>query len=449
MLLPVNETTVAGRDTEDDPINRSNNNGTVNSVIPEHLCQGTVRIRGRVRLAEGDETWSPTAERTLRFVEKGVLNLYAVGVRLTSGPVGNTSPPLGQIEEMLTETRLMFPVPDVIVTGNSTLEMPGSILESSTIMDAMFEALIDLRGDSEDVYYGFFPDDIVQLPQLGEIMLGGAAHPEIPVAFSFLAATNPEKTVAHELGHTRSLRHAPAGTTDALDPDYPEYGSFDFGSIGQHGFNTATGSILAPETFLDVMSYANPQWISPYTYRRLGGFPSLPPGVHVTAGPARKPETLFLSLSVDRNDCVTRFPSFHYPARPRRPLRRSACYSVELRDDCRRLLLCWPLPEPSYGEVEPCWPKVFRVALPFVENVRWLMVWNGRNLIYEECIPQPPAIDLNCAGDEDGLHLNWAVSDAGERATETWALVQWRDVGDVWRGLAHGPVTITPSSRLI
>ena len=70
-------------------------------------------------------------------------------------------------------------------------------------------------------------------------------------------------TVAHELGHNMSLRHAPCGGAGGPDPAYPNSG----GTIGAWGFNGADSSLVDPR-FPDLMSYCRPRWIGDFSFTK-------------------------------------------------------------------------------------------------------------------------------------------------------------------------------------
>ena len=70
-------------------------------------------------------------------------------------------------------------------------------------------------------------------------------------------------TLAHEIGHSMSLGHAPCGTSSVLDGGYPHKD----GSIGNWGLDTRSGiDILVPPARSDVMSYCVPAWVSEYNF---------------------------------------------------------------------------------------------------------------------------------------------------------------------------------------
>lgn len=69
--------------------------------------------------------------------------------------------------------------------------------------------------------------------------------------------------LAHEVGHTLGLQHAPCGDgvyPAAVDPAFPYPG----GGIGAGGYDVANLTPLDPTVTRDVMSYCGPQWISDY-----------------------------------------------------------------------------------------------------------------------------------------------------------------------------------------
>ena len=74
-------------------------------------------------------------------------------------------------------------------------------------------------------------------------------------------------TIAHELGHNMSLRHAPCGGPESLDPSYP----YRAGQIGAWGFDASRGRLLSPSVS-DLMSYCDANWISDYHLTNATGF---------------------------------------------------------------------------------------------------------------------------------------------------------------------------------
>ena len=92
-----------------------------------------------------------------------------------------------------------------------------------------------------------------------EAGIGGIAWYHIPVS----AGRLDPGTMAHELGHNMSLRHAPCGLLFDADPNFPH----PDGTIGAWGYDARSGDLVAPST-RDLMSYCDPTWISSYHFEK-------------------------------------------------------------------------------------------------------------------------------------------------------------------------------------
>ncbi len=68
-------------------------------------------------------------------------------------------------------------------------------------------------------------------------------------------------TIAHEIGHSLSLDHAPCQVNTFLDHFFPYWD----GRIGVWGYDFDTGRLVPPDTG-DLMSYCRPRWISDYSF---------------------------------------------------------------------------------------------------------------------------------------------------------------------------------------
>lgn len=72
-------------------------------------------------------------------------------------------------------------------------------------------------------------------------------------------------TLAHEMGHTMGLRHAPCGGAAGPDPAFP----FTDGRSGTYGMDIASGNVVKVPSGTDIMGYCNNQWVSLYNYRNV------------------------------------------------------------------------------------------------------------------------------------------------------------------------------------
>lgn len=76
------------------------------------------------------------------------------------------------------------------------------------------------------------------------------------------------QTAQHELGHNMGRNHAPCGGVAGPDPNYPYAGA----RLGSWGYDAVARRLINPTSFVDLMSYCNPEWISDYNYRAVQRF---------------------------------------------------------------------------------------------------------------------------------------------------------------------------------
>ena len=72
------------------------------------------------------------------------------------------------------------------------------------------------------------------------------------------------ETLAHEVGHNLSLRHAPCGGAIAPDTNFPYPG----GSIGVWGYDFNGKRLVNASLYRDFMGYCTPSWVSDYHFTR-------------------------------------------------------------------------------------------------------------------------------------------------------------------------------------
>ena len=72
--------------------------------------------------------------------------------------------------------------------------------------------------------------------------------------------------LAHEVGHSLDLRHAPCGGAPGTDPDFP----YPNGGIGAWGYDFRDGSVVSRERRRDIMGYCYEQgWLSDYYFEKV------------------------------------------------------------------------------------------------------------------------------------------------------------------------------------
>lgn len=159
---------------------------------------------------------------------------------MAADPIGN---------ELLFGTRVLLPVGDMRVTAHRPVLTSST--ETSDLLQET-EAIRVMEGTG-GYYLGMMS------PNDNGFRGGGRGYR--PGWASFAA---PESDViAHEIGHNMSLRHAPCGNPDFLEPEYP----YPDGTIGAYGYDPV-GRWLIPSNSPDLMSYCGPAWVSEYSFKK-------------------------------------------------------------------------------------------------------------------------------------------------------------------------------------
>jgi hypothetical protein len=430
---------------------------TLNFTLPEELCVGVVTLRARVFSASDPSSRSALVERTIRFVNALPVRVYLVGVNYTGQGLNLAAPTEAQMTATLNLTERMFPTGEVQVTGYQPLTF--GVDTNANIsggcgdgFSALLDRLQDLRGNSSDIYYGELP------PGVNTGNVGGCARGGVASAMS----AAPGVTV-HEIAHAFGLPHSPCSVascpTQPANPDgsYPQYGSFPIGSIGEFGYDPLANTVFDPAAVFDFMSYAAPQWMSPYNYARLmtavgappdGGASPAPTLAAVSLAPsaAGRPrgdwrpvpvEYLNLRLTIGRDHGVQRDHSFHFPAVPGSCCGHPTDYTVEFLDHQGQTLVCVPL----FCSCNLCWrqcyPVVVRDRVPMPAQAVRLRVWEGRDrMVYEEAIPAPPKLRWKGRSRvPEGARVEWEPTPE-YTTSDLRYLAQFEDGPGVWRGIA-------------
>lgn len=256
--------------------------------------------------------------------------------------------------------------------------------------------------------------------------------------------------MAQELGHALGRGHT------FSDPNWPHYTHPSSGSIGEYGFDYATGEVYDPSHSNDFMSYSPNRWVSPYTYRGLIGdinnqpTPAPSDAAHVE-DPRHPQEYLYLSLRVDCGGGVELLNGFRMKGHPPlRSLGKETPYAVEVQDaDGRiqsreRLML-----EEAHQELGHSHTRYFQ-AIRVYERSAKLVFKCGHHAdpthiettVFE--IPSdPPAVDLKPLKVKRGilasgsLELQWETK--RKRDEKVKCMVRYSNDGGVtWRPVCIG-----------
>ena len=456
------ENIVPRRDVQ---IERSQRGHTLNFVIPENLCRGTITIRATVSDAADNTQFAAPFERTLVFETFPAIPIIAVGINYTgpdvmpgSPPSSLTAPTQADFINTLQFPERLYPTPQFTITSFLTMdyddEVKSDISEGCDKLDDLLDAVRDMRGDSEDIVLGLFNTGL-NTGSVGGCGGGGAA----------VGRVNNGGTAAHEIGHALGRQHAPCdNVTRCDDPantddNYPHYSGYDSDSIGEFGFDTFNLAVKDPGNAHDIMGYSGNKWISPYNYKAL--MSAIPDTFGGAAGAARalegpaaapaqdrgdwikiKQPKLFLNLRIERDRTVALRPAFHFAAYPQPHGHMKTGFTVELQDEggkaLKRACLYAAVHGGSCGCMHGMWPVRVRQAMAFDERAADLVIFEHDEEIYRQPVGAPPCLRIEVDGNTDPARKTMRVRWWAEGEGLVY-LVQWRDARGTWRGA--GPRT--------
>ncbi len=159
-----------------------------------------------------------------------------------------------QGHRLLSETRTLLPVNDIAVRAHPP------VLTSTNDGDRLLDLVATIRvlEGGTGYWMGAFSGEATGA--WGVALINGWIS---YVRLGIVDQSEEALTIAHELGHSMSLWHAPCGVGAAVDPGYP----YPNAAIGSWGIDSRSGNdILVPLTQSDMMSYCVPAWISEYNF---------------------------------------------------------------------------------------------------------------------------------------------------------------------------------------
>ena len=236
-----------------------------NAVIPAEVivpgAQLVVEVDpdGTLPLTEESSTrFPPTASELLKVVEVPPMELTVVPVLTEQGndslvlawasEISDDSPHVGLLKNAFPFGEFSASAHDAYVTSLDLRPSSGQV--------ALLGELQALRTSEGGTGYYYGVADMSGASAGGRGQLPG---------WIGMGQASPN-TLAHEVGHNLSLRHAPCGGPEGIDPAYP----YRDGGIGYWGYDFRFGSALSPDRSKDIMTYCRTSpWISDYHFKKV------------------------------------------------------------------------------------------------------------------------------------------------------------------------------------
>ncbi|MDE2794327.1 MAG: Ig-like domain-containing protein [Gemmatimonadota bacterium] len=231
---------------------------SANVTIP-----GSVLVPGLEMVVEVDPggTLDPGLDVQKRIPETGsqsagvrevpVFELVVVPFLIESNPDSSIIDVVNELSpdhELFEMTRTLLPVGEMEMTAHEPVWTSSS--DVSRILGEL--RLLKVAEGGNQYYLGSWR------PRMG----GGLASIYAGVA----VADFKDWIVAHELGHTFRLLHAPCGNPLGVDPKYP----YSDGTIGAWGYDSRSDTLVPPAT-AELMGYCDSHWISDYHFSKAMG----------------------------------------------------------------------------------------------------------------------------------------------------------------------------------
>ena len=247
-------------------------------MVPAYYCRPG-RIYATVRLwpvADGPRSArSANTTEYLQFINVPAPKVALVRVNWVDS-AGNVNRP---------SDRAML---DTLGLAGRMLPFPyfeATILSPEITSSAAYAMLPAKPGDCNPAWTNLLIDlnvtrIIAALFQLGDIVFGMVPQAAIPTGSGQINSgcgrgagggfVGYDSTFGHEIGHLYRRPHVDVPGDPSNDPNYPNYGGSKR-SIGEVGIDTGTvpPTLYDPSNSIDIMSYGNNRWISPYNYQNI------------------------------------------------------------------------------------------------------------------------------------------------------------------------------------
>ena len=298
-------------------VDESSLNASFNAMIPDSVVQPGLEMVVEI---DPDSTLSTLAGSEMRIPATGresldVRTLPALDVTLVPIALyadvsrGDNEAVAALVKDMgaanshgaLRETQALLPLSEL----NISVREPYTT-QADTVEEGGFGLLDELHllrflevGATNEYYHGILAWPASRYPATwgfaGVAYLGGWAGLTLSHVSGVYRGDGPfGSTLAHELGHNLSLRHAPGCGAGGPDPDFPYTDAY----TGVWGVDFSTGGdfgrLVSPARYRDFMSYCDPAWTSDFSFTKALEYRMGLPPAPAAAGATAVEKTLLL-----------------------------------------------------------------------------------------------------------------------------------------------------------
>ena len=424
---------------------------------------GSIRLEARVNplrtVPESNYT-----NNNLTVAKVDVRNTSTVNIGLVPVDIGGLVPTIKgntDITSSVSWFRASFPVGEIQI-WHMVGKLTGNYNLVATDGGGCGPGWRDLLNDLEDIYDSWSnrpPNaSVYGLLDVGvPASWGGCGSPSQRSAAGFLSASSGD-VIAHEVGHVYNRKHAPSDrdATGAVtnifcqspaneDSFYPYYKSptgaaYPRSSIGEVGLNVFNATLFDPATTYDLMSYCNPEWISPYNWEGIAY--NIPIG---NKGVALKQTARQVLVSGTVTDANVEFrPYFWVRDQEVEPGKDGQLgpYTIELRDAAASVLGSRQFSVEDYAGDVGSWSGHFREWIPYPDNLASIaLMYDGVMIGERNLSTSSPTVTVtspnggefwNSSGTQ---RISWEADDADGDLLAANVMIS-TDGGDNWNPLA-------------
>ena len=429
-------------------IDRGDANHTLNFRVPAIECQGLLRFTVAIfepgPVVDGQEatTFSSTGFSTRmysRFYPVPTFRVHGVLVHYTGDGMNLAAPTGLDLAATLDYVVRTYPVARIEFEDCTEIDFglnlrtpgggcgpgfegPGGLMEILRDFDEMSERAA--------IHVGLIPRQAV-------MSVGGCGNHNIAAARDGAGVT-----FAQEIGHALDRKHAP--DAPGYDPNFPHYGNYPWGSIGEYGFDVWTSEVHDPNYVRDFMSYDWPKWISPFTFMALRntiadrfGDDTARLSALRNSFALERQEQLFLSFRVHWDGKVDIKSGWQLPARPRQsdgsPYADVIC---ELLDSSGEVLVSHRCRQRGPHDERSLPFADYREVIPWVDSADSIRFRRGSDVLHVHTIESSaPSLHLGKSAVRSaarGKTLSWRASHSQGNSIKY--LVRYSvDDGEHWR----------------